>query len=229
MSGAGYTPQQVSAPTSSQLAGYMNPFTSSVINATLPIMQQNLGLSQDQQQNAASSANAYGGSRAGNSTRGHPGSGRHGHGPDGGAVKPSQFRPGDGRGAAGQPGQPVGRPRRQCSADRRGPRARQYRRPADAEQPRQLRHADLGWRSPGAAAAEHHQRPDLPIGAGARLSRAAARGPRERARHDALQYRDLGHFGFEHRAADLEPGGDRHRSHGHVGQSCSAPAALACR
>ena len=63
MSGAGYTPQQVSAPTSSQLAGYMNPFTSSVINATLPIMQQNLGLSQDQQQNAASSANAYGGSR----------------------------------------------------------------------------------------------------------------------------------------------------------------------
>ena len=63
MSGAGYTPQQVSAPTSSQLAGYMNPFTQSVINATLPIMQQNLGLSQDQQQNAASSANAYGGSR----------------------------------------------------------------------------------------------------------------------------------------------------------------------
>ena len=63
MSGAGYTPQQVGAPTSSQLAGYMNPFTSSVINATLPIMQQNLGLSQDQQQNAANSANAFGGSR----------------------------------------------------------------------------------------------------------------------------------------------------------------------
>jgi hypothetical protein len=63
MSGAGYTPQQVGAPTQSQLAGYMNPYTQSVINATLPIMQQNLGLSQDQQQNAASSANAFGGSR----------------------------------------------------------------------------------------------------------------------------------------------------------------------
>ena len=63
MSGANYTPQQVGAPTSSQLAGYMNPFTQSVINATLPIMQQNLGLSQDQQQNAANSANAFGGSR----------------------------------------------------------------------------------------------------------------------------------------------------------------------
>ena len=63
MTGANYTPQQVSAPTSSQLAGYLNPYTQDVINATLPIMQQNLGLSQDQQQNAASSANAYGGSR----------------------------------------------------------------------------------------------------------------------------------------------------------------------
>ena len=63
MSGANYTPQQVGAPTSSQLAGYMNPYTQSVINATLPIMQQNLGLSQDQQQNAANSANAFGGSR----------------------------------------------------------------------------------------------------------------------------------------------------------------------
>ena len=34
-----------------------------MINATLPIMQQNLANSQNQQQNAANSANAYGGSR----------------------------------------------------------------------------------------------------------------------------------------------------------------------
>ena len=34
----GQQPQQVTAPTSSQLAGYMNPYTQSVINATLPIM-----------------------------------------------------------------------------------------------------------------------------------------------------------------------------------------------
>jgi hypothetical protein len=59
----GQQPQQVSAPSSSQLAGYMNPYTQSVINATLPIMQQNLGLSQDQNQDAAASANAFGGSR----------------------------------------------------------------------------------------------------------------------------------------------------------------------
>ena len=45
------------------LGAYMNPYTQSVINATLPIMQQQLGLSQDAQQNAASSANAFGGSR----------------------------------------------------------------------------------------------------------------------------------------------------------------------
>ncbi len=47
------------------LGAYMSPYTQSVINATLPIMQQNLGLQQNQQQNAASSANAFGGSRQG--------------------------------------------------------------------------------------------------------------------------------------------------------------------
>jgi hypothetical protein len=47
------------------LAPYMNPYTSSVINATLPIMQQNLGLTQNQQANAANSAGAFGGSRQG--------------------------------------------------------------------------------------------------------------------------------------------------------------------
>jgi hypothetical protein len=80
MSGAGYTPQQVTAAlanpalgtanlgtaaqlSNQNLAPYMNPYTQSVINATLPVMQQNLALSQNQQQNAANSANAYGGSR----------------------------------------------------------------------------------------------------------------------------------------------------------------------
>jgi len=54
------TPQQLS---STDLQPYMNPYTQSVINTTLPIMQQNLALSQNQQQNAANSANAFGGSR----------------------------------------------------------------------------------------------------------------------------------------------------------------------
>jgi Chaperone of endosialidase len=71
---SGTTQSALAAPTTasqaglSQLSGtnlssYMNPYTQSVINASLPIMQQNLGLSQDQQQNAANSANAFGGSR----------------------------------------------------------------------------------------------------------------------------------------------------------------------
>ena len=66
----GQTPGQVSASTynpaqlaSTNLSSYMNPYTQDVINKTLPIMQQQLGLSQDQNQDAAASANAYGGSR----------------------------------------------------------------------------------------------------------------------------------------------------------------------
>jgi hypothetical protein len=61
----GQTPQQVTPGqlSSTNLQPYMNPYTQSVINSTLPIMQQNLGLQQNQQQNAANSANAYGGSR----------------------------------------------------------------------------------------------------------------------------------------------------------------------
>ena len=44
---------------------YMNPYTQSVINATLPAMLQANALSQNQQGNAANSANAFGGSRQG--------------------------------------------------------------------------------------------------------------------------------------------------------------------
>ena len=61
----GQQPQQVTPGqlSSTNLQPYMNPYTSSVINSTLPIMQQNLGLQQNQQQNAANAANAFGGSR----------------------------------------------------------------------------------------------------------------------------------------------------------------------
>ena len=62
--------QQPQAVTAGQLSNtdlqpYMNPFTQDVINTSLPIMQQNLALSQNQQANAANSANAFGGSRQG--------------------------------------------------------------------------------------------------------------------------------------------------------------------
>ena len=62
--------QSPSAVTAGQLSNtnldpYMNPYTKDVINASLPIMQQNLALSQNQQQNQANSANAFGGSRQG--------------------------------------------------------------------------------------------------------------------------------------------------------------------
>ena len=54
------TPQTLAG---TNLQPYMNPYTQSVINSTLPIMQQQLGLSQAQNQDQAASANAYGGSR----------------------------------------------------------------------------------------------------------------------------------------------------------------------
>jgi hypothetical protein len=47
------------------LSPYMNPYTQSVINTTLPLMQQQNALSQNQQANQANAANAFGGSRQG--------------------------------------------------------------------------------------------------------------------------------------------------------------------
>jgi hypothetical protein len=61
------TPSQVTAGqlSNTNLAPYMDPYTSSVINATLPIMQQNLGLQQVGNQSEAAGAGAFGGSRLG--------------------------------------------------------------------------------------------------------------------------------------------------------------------
>jgi hypothetical protein len=63
----GQQPQQVNAAqlSNTNLQPYMNPYTQSVINATLPIMQQGLALQQNQQADQAASANAFGGSRQG--------------------------------------------------------------------------------------------------------------------------------------------------------------------
>ena len=64
------SPGNASAVTAGQLSNtnlqpYMNPYTQSVINSTLPLMQQQNALSQNQQGNQANSANAFGGSRQG--------------------------------------------------------------------------------------------------------------------------------------------------------------------
>jgi hypothetical protein len=63
----GQTPAQVNPSQISQqnLSPYMSPYTQSVINQTLPLMQQQNALQQNQLQNAANSSNAYGGSRQG--------------------------------------------------------------------------------------------------------------------------------------------------------------------
>ena len=63
----GQTPSNITAGqiSNTNLDPYMNPFTKDVINATLPIMQQQNALSQNQQANAANSSNAFGGSRQG--------------------------------------------------------------------------------------------------------------------------------------------------------------------
>jgi hypothetical protein len=63
----GQSPMDVRAGqlSSTNLAPYMNPYTQNVINKTLPIMQQQLQLTQNQQANQANAANAFGGSRFG--------------------------------------------------------------------------------------------------------------------------------------------------------------------
>jgi hypothetical protein len=63
----GQTPMSVDPQTlrGADLSAYLNPYTQNVIDKTLPIMQQQLALSQNQQQNAANSAKAFGGSRQG--------------------------------------------------------------------------------------------------------------------------------------------------------------------
>ena len=63
----GQQPQQVQAGqlSNTNLQPYMNPYTNSVINSTIPIMQQQNALNQNQIGNQANSANAFGGSRQG--------------------------------------------------------------------------------------------------------------------------------------------------------------------
>jgi hypothetical protein len=63
----GQTPQQVNPQTlaSANLQPYMDPYTQSVINTAIPLMQQQNAQQQNQLQDAAASANAYGGSRQG--------------------------------------------------------------------------------------------------------------------------------------------------------------------
>ena len=63
----GQSPTQVTAGqlSNTSLSPYMNPYTNSVINATLPLMQQQNALSQNQQPDAAACAKAFGGSKQG--------------------------------------------------------------------------------------------------------------------------------------------------------------------
>jgi len=67
LTAAGTPATQVNAQqlSNTNLQPYMNPYTQSVINNTLPLMQQQNALAQNQQQNQANSANAFGGSRQG--------------------------------------------------------------------------------------------------------------------------------------------------------------------
>jgi hypothetical protein len=67
LTAAGTPATQVSAQqlSNTNLQPYMSPFTQSVINSTLPLMQQQNALSQNQAGNQANAANAFGGSRQG--------------------------------------------------------------------------------------------------------------------------------------------------------------------
>ena len=67
LTAAGTPATQVNAQSlaNTNLQPYENPFTQSVINTTMPLMQQQNALSQNQAANQANSANAFGGSRQG--------------------------------------------------------------------------------------------------------------------------------------------------------------------
>ena len=67
LTAAGTPATQVNAQSlaGTNLQPYMNPYTQSVINQTMPLMQQQNALSQNQAANQANSANAFGGSRQG--------------------------------------------------------------------------------------------------------------------------------------------------------------------
>ena len=67
LTAAGTPATQVNAQSlaGTNLQPYMNPYTQSVINTTMPLMQQQNALSQNQAANQANSANAFGGSRQG--------------------------------------------------------------------------------------------------------------------------------------------------------------------
>jgi hypothetical protein len=67
LTAAGTPATQVNAQqlSNTNLQPYMNPYTQSVINSTLPLMQQQNALSQNQAGNQANAANAFGGSRQG--------------------------------------------------------------------------------------------------------------------------------------------------------------------
>ena len=67
LTAAGTPATQVNAQSlaNTNLQPYENPYTQSVINTTLPLMQQQNALAQNQAANQANSANAFGGSRQG--------------------------------------------------------------------------------------------------------------------------------------------------------------------
>jgi hypothetical protein len=67
LTAAGTPATQVNAQSlaGTNLQPYMSPFTQSVITSTLPLMQQQNALSQNQAANQANSSNAFGGSRQG--------------------------------------------------------------------------------------------------------------------------------------------------------------------
>ena len=156
----GQTPQNVQAGqlSNTNLQPYMNPYTQSVINSTLPIMQQNLALQQNQNQDQAAASNAFGGSRqaiqqgvtqaqgaqnmaqmAAQLNQANFGQAQAGaQGDIANTLKAQQGNQSAAlqQGATRQPG--IGRPRH----------ARQS---ADAEQHRQFRHVDLGRRLRAAA------------------------------------------------------------------------------
>ena len=234
MNAENYTPQQVSAQTvtpqtlaSTNLDPYMNPYTQDVINTTLPIMEQGLALQQNQQQNAANSANAYGGSRQGIQQGVTQAQGALNEAQMAAQLNQANFAQAT-QGATGDISRNLTAQQANQAAALQAAQANQAAGlTANGQsifaatglgtlgnQQMQNQLAQYGMLTSAGAGQEQQQQNDINAQIAKfqqawQLSAAAARDDGELARHDALQHWDVGQLSFDQPNADQQSGCDR--------------------
>ena len=177
----------------------MNPYTQSVINNTLPLMQQQNALSQNQAANQANSANAFGGSRQGVQQGVAQAQGALNIGQMAAQLNQANFTQAQ-QAATGDITRNLQAAQGNQSANQAninsliagGGRARLARHGGADEPAPAIPGGEHRWRAAAAAGAEPDQREHEPVQSGAGISRPAARRPAIGARHDALRLDDDG-------------------------------------